>query len=290
MEVEQEQRLPFLDVLVIRRPDGRLAHTVYRKSTHTDRYLNAASTPSPGTNKFNQDHLHEEEKQLKRALLANGYPEHAVKRVFKRAGNAPSTLEKKEQTLGTAFLPYVQGTTDKISRVLQKHQIKTIFHSENTISNLLRCAKDNIPLESQGIYEIPCTSCEQTYVGRTNRRISCRIQEHKAAINRQEPTSTLVQHMKQRGHKIDLTGSRTLAKIDHEKSRIYREAIEIEKRPHIMNTRDDAQRLPSHGKLLSLLTMSSLEQRRRYEENNGWATSSVVDAWMGVYGFRNGPH
>ncbi|KAJ9574562.1 hypothetical protein L9F63_008273, partial [Diploptera punctata] len=84
---------------------------------------------------------------------------------------------------------------------------------------------------SQGIYEIPCTSCEQTYVGRTNRRISCRIQEHKAAINRQEPTSTL-----------------TLAKIDHEKSRIYREAIEIEKRPHIMNTRDDAQRLPSTWK------------------------------------------
>ncbi|KAJ9581706.1 hypothetical protein L9F63_023116, partial [Diploptera punctata] len=30
-------------------------------------------------------------------------------------------------------------------------------------------------------------------------RISCRIQEHKAAINRKESTSTLVQHMKQRG-------------------------------------------------------------------------------------------
>ncbi|KAJ9600343.1 hypothetical protein L9F63_009356, partial [Diploptera punctata] len=106
------------------------------------------------------------------------------------------------------------------------------------------CAKDNIPLESQGIYEIPCTSCEQSYVGRTNRR----IQEYKAAINRQEPTSTLVQHIKQRGHKIDLTGSRTLAKIDHEKSRIYREAIEIEKRQHTMNTRDDVQRLPSTWK------------------------------------------
>ncbi|KAJ9601807.1 hypothetical protein L9F63_000035 [Diploptera punctata] len=261
MEVEQEQRLPFLDVLVIRRPEGRLAHTVYRKSTHTDRYLNAASHHHPAqiTSVINtlvirslrltdQEHPHEEEKQLKRALLANGYPEHAGKRVFKRARNAPSTSEKKEQTLGTAFLPYVQGTMDKISRVLQKHQIKTIFHSENTISNLLRCDKDRRPLESKGIYEIPCTSCEQTYVGRTNRRISCRIQEHKAAINRQEPTSTLVQHMNQRGHKIDLTGSRTLANIDNETSRIYREAIEIEKRPHSMNTRDDAQRLPSTWK------------------------------------------
>ncbi|KAJ9592804.1 hypothetical protein L9F63_015526, partial [Diploptera punctata] len=59
MEVEQEQRLPFLDIF-----ERRI-------------------TPSPGTNKFR---------------------------------NAPSTSEKKEQTLGTAFLPYVQGTTDKISR------------------------------------------------------------------------------------------------------------------------------------------------------------------------------
>ncbi|KAJ9592931.1 hypothetical protein L9F63_015391, partial [Diploptera punctata] len=98
---------------------------------------------------------------------------------------------------------------------------------------------------SQGIYEIPCTSFEQTYVGRN---ISCRIPQHKAAINRQEPTSTLVQHIKHRGHKIDFTGSRTLAKINNEKSRIYREAIEIEKRPHTMNTRDDAQRFPSTWK------------------------------------------
>ncbi|KAJ9575393.1 hypothetical protein L9F63_025656, partial [Diploptera punctata] len=62
-----------------------------------------------------QYHLHEEEKQLKRALLANGYPEHAVKGVFKRARNAPSTLEKKEQTLGTAFL-------SRISCRIQEHK------------------------------------------------------------------------------------------------------------------------------------------------------------------------
>ncbi|KAJ9577813.1 hypothetical protein L9F63_005632, partial [Diploptera punctata] len=79
---------------------------------------------------------------------------------------------------------------------------------ENTISNLLRCDKDKIPLESQSIYE----------------RVSCRIQQHKAAINR----------------------SRTLAKIDH-------------------------------GKIKNL---QRSKQRRRYEENLGWATWSVVDAWI----------
>ncbi|XP_048519274.1 uncharacterized protein LOC125503262, partial [Dendroctonus ponderosae] len=37
MEVEKDGRLPFLDVLVTRKANGKLAHTVYRKPTHTDR-------------------------------------------------------------------------------------------------------------------------------------------------------------------------------------------------------------------------------------------------------------
>jgi hypothetical protein len=38
-EMEQDKTLPFLDVLVRRRPDGSLGHLVYRKSTRTDFYL-----------------------------------------------------------------------------------------------------------------------------------------------------------------------------------------------------------------------------------------------------------
>jgi hypothetical protein len=47
MEVEQEGTLPFLDVLVKRRPDGSLGHSVYRKPTHTDLYLHAKSEHRP---------------------------------------------------------------------------------------------------------------------------------------------------------------------------------------------------------------------------------------------------
>jgi hypothetical protein len=42
-EVEQDGSLAFLDVLVSRRLDGSLGHSVHRKQTHAERYLHANS-------------------------------------------------------------------------------------------------------------------------------------------------------------------------------------------------------------------------------------------------------
>jgi hypothetical protein len=50
MEVEQNKTLPFLDVLVSRRPDESLGHSVKRKSTHTELLLHAKSEHHPAQN------------------------------------------------------------------------------------------------------------------------------------------------------------------------------------------------------------------------------------------------
>ncbi|XP_046391554.1 uncharacterized protein LOC124159689 [Ischnura elegans] len=47
MEIDENGRLPFLDVLVSKKQNGRLGHSVYRKPTHTDQYLNANSHHHP---------------------------------------------------------------------------------------------------------------------------------------------------------------------------------------------------------------------------------------------------
>ena len=43
MELEEEGSLPFLDTRVTRLANGELDITVYRKKTHTDRYLHFES-------------------------------------------------------------------------------------------------------------------------------------------------------------------------------------------------------------------------------------------------------
>ena len=43
LELEQNNKLPFLDVLITKTRDDTLQYTVYKKPTHTNRYLNAES-------------------------------------------------------------------------------------------------------------------------------------------------------------------------------------------------------------------------------------------------------
>ena len=47
MEIEADSSLPFLDVLVTWKENQKLGHTVFRKHTHTDRYLHKNSNHHP---------------------------------------------------------------------------------------------------------------------------------------------------------------------------------------------------------------------------------------------------
>lgn len=48
LEKEEGGQLPFLDVLVVKRNDGRLGHRVYQKPTHMGQYLHTESNHHPG--------------------------------------------------------------------------------------------------------------------------------------------------------------------------------------------------------------------------------------------------
>ena len=41
IDIEENGKLPFLDILISKKADGTLGHQVYRKPTHRDRYLHA---------------------------------------------------------------------------------------------------------------------------------------------------------------------------------------------------------------------------------------------------------
>jgi len=68
-----------------------------------------------------------------------------------------------------SILPYVKGTTDRIGRILNKHNIRTIFKPSKKIGQILRNPKNQrLPLSSAGVYKISCF-CGQVYIGETER-------------------------------------------------------------------------------------------------------------------------
>jgi len=258
MELETNHSLPFLDVLVKRKTDGALAFDVFRKKTHTDRYLHATSHHHPAQiagaantlayrSKVLTDDAHRdlEMKRLRKALQSNGYPEKTINKALSRdINNKTETVEDKSGFRGFAKLPYVRGTTERIGHILKSHLIQTTFVPSTKVGAALRSVKDKISNESHGVYEIPCKSCSKAYIGKTNRRVSARISEHKVDVKNKKTTSTLAMHTMTEGHLMDFDKARTIVSLDSEPKRIYREAIEIHKRVESLNTRDDSKRLP----------------------------------------------
>ena len=203
-EEEQDGRIPFLDTLIIRKPDGTTKLCIYRKATHTNQYLQFGSH-HPLHQKLGvirtlldrKDAIvtEEEDKQveevtIRQALAQCGYPEWAIEKV-KKEKEQPRTSKKtqsenQEKNKGLVVLPYVSGLTEKVSRVFKKHGYSTAMRPHQTLRNLLVHPKDKRdPLQTaEAIYEVPCKGCSQTYIGETGRLLKTRLAEHKAEADK----------------------------------------------------------------------------------------------------------
>ncbi|CAH1379320.1 unnamed protein product, partial [Tenebrio molitor] len=145
-----------------------------------------------------------------------------------------------------ACLPYVQGVTDRIRKILEKRNIGTRFTTEKKISQILPTPKDKLPLfQSEGIYKVECL-CGKCYIGQTGRSIQCRLKEHSRAIKQYDKEkSALAEHKFEDGdHTFDLEKTVVLAKTSKYHQRLIREAIEIRKNPNNFN-RDQGVELSS---------------------------------------------
>jgi hypothetical protein len=179
MKIEDNGALPFLDVLVTRRLDGTLGHTVYRQPTHTDLHLHAKPEHDPA-----------------RPRSSDGLTNYVTR---KASGRNYSTLSKtsnktdtvtvisdepyvktgteagKQKPIGTAKIPFHQAISNKISRLLRKY-IRTIHIPIRKTAQMLRSAKDGVKLKIQGVCQIP-RECGKVYVGQS-RTVEKRCKEH----------------------------------------------------------------------------------------------------------------
>ena len=151
MEEESNGELAFLDTF-LKQNNGEISVLVYRKCTHTDQYLYYSShyqtscKESVVSSLFNRaysiitnkDDLHKENTRIKLVLKENGYQESINNKIFRRITNNHSLPQsqvteardiQQEEIRISINLLYIEGTSEKLQRILRSHKIRSTFYT-----------------------------------------------------------------------------------------------------------------------------------------------------------------
>ena len=90
-------------------------------------------------------------------LKENGYRESIVNKIFRRITNNRSLPQSQQLTQATDIqeeeirisknLPYVEGTSEELWRILRSHKIRSTFYTKMTLRKLLCKPKDRVATE-----------------------------------------------------------------------------------------------------------------------------------------------
>ncbi len=76
-------------------------------------------------------------------------------------------------------LPYIQNTTEKLKRILQRYNFMVVVKPAQKLGQVLTRVKDNVPMDKQTgiVYSILCSDCNIQYIAKTGRALQTRKQE-----------------------------------------------------------------------------------------------------------------
>lgn len=258
MEAESNKEISFLDVLV-RRSDKGLSTSVFRKKTHTDRYLNYSSHHHPrvlagvvkclrlrAANICDPEYEGAEIAHLRDVFQANGYPDSCIEPILNRKENKQTRLpaeQASQEERGkecTLCLPYVRGVSERIDRLcksITSVKVRVVFKPIKTLRHMLLNVKNKVPDQKKKgvVYLIPCRECEEGYVGETGRTLQKRIEEHKTAVRRGDEKNGIAVHVKKTNHTINWAEASVLKSEPQYWRRRVVEAVSIQSRQHTMN-------------------------------------------------------
>ena len=276
VEEETEGKLAFLDTMIVKKTDGSVKLQVYRKPDHTNQYL-MFSSHHPVQHKFSvvktlldrKDNIvtDEEDKiketqHVKTTLKNCGYPNWTFKKVEQdiirkndksqeAQGNKPT--KSRDEPKSIVVLPYVKGVSERIQRSMKKHREECPVKPHRTLRQLLVHPKDKIEKEQKCgvVYEIPCQSCQLSYIGETGIKFGTRFEEHKTEVNKltsgtmtrarktstigKETKSAIKDHARDNNHVMNWADSAILHKEGDRYRRWIRESLWIRRRRSTLN-------------------------------------------------------
>ncbi|XP_055542748.1 uncharacterized protein LOC129728337 [Wyeomyia smithii] len=203
-EMENNKRLPFLDMTLIRQENQKIQTEWYMKPIASGRFLDYNSFPQELHQKINMaknfirrvdklsTHLQDADKAriIHQQLSLNNYPKSLRNRfINRRQENIITPQESSDENLkytyrSITYIPYLSNRIDK--HLKNEYKNKRLAHrNTKTVGQLLTNVKDPVPQEHQNnvIYKIPCKNCDACYVGMTTNMLKTRISGHRTYYN-----------------------------------------------------------------------------------------------------------
>ena len=172
--------------------------------------------------------------RVKDILCSNGYPSRII-------SNRPHNHVDKVKPLSNVVLPYIQGCSERLARILKKYNIFTIHKPINKLSSIFGLPKDPVPVKEVCgvVYDINCKDCSQHYIGQTKNSLQTRLQQHRSAWRLCQPEkSALAEHAITQSHAIDWDTAKVIHRETSWHQRIFAEAFHACTNNDVMNRCD----------------------------------------------------
>ena len=278
MEIEEENKLPFLDVMTTKLDDGTLNFKPYRKpssslrtitndSNHDQRQKTMAyhslahrlvNLPmTPGDFK-------EEERLIFHTGDVNGFPKTTIRQIVDKhkrkrrladvTSLTPITVAEENDQEKTVWgrLSYDSNISRGVKPLMKRFNVR-LAHRSQKLRSHFKSPKDPTPDKNKsGIYEISCgeVGCQQKYVGQTKRSIITRFKEHVRNFrDLDEEKSAVAKHMMNERHVFDETQLRLLKQVNENSRLSFWANLEIWRRRNCLMNLDPL----STSKLLKLV-------------------------------------
>ena len=181
-EMEENNRIAFLDVLILKDAFGSPNFTVFRKRTHCNLYIHYFSFHHFSTKLSvissmflrtyricSPQYLDEEVLKIFRFFKDLKYPEWFIKKAHLKARKtfyAPNHSNCHENKY--ISLPYISGL-ENVKQLAHNDNLKVAFKYNSTIRSFLVKNNTGANKKNSGVYSIPCNDCNLVYIGESGR-------------------------------------------------------------------------------------------------------------------------
>ena len=245
VEESTNNRISFLDLLIIIEADGYLITDWYRKPTYSSRYLNFHSHHPEAQIisgitmlvdkmiKLSDKKFHEYNfAYIKNILKSNDYPEdYILKHIKKRLYFHKIERKNKEVNIEkniNLVIPFTIILNKNIRSISNKFKFN-IINSTIHKFNFVRLGKDRLDRlnNSNVVYKINCNDCNGFYIGQTSRLLKIRLTEHEREIKNKKSQSAIFEHASNYNHSFKFDNFQILDIETQYYSRLFSEMINI---------------------------------------------------------------